>query len=170
MDPPMNVGDEAYFEAAAAGKLVVKKCGACGKAHHYPRTLCPFCFSDDLAWHDAKGTGTIYSYSVMRRGSPVPYCIAYVTLDEGVTMMTNLVDCDFNIVGGRQGPRHQAGGHHPHVADDRSSGEERRAPRVARTRREGEIVDDIGHPAGMHDAGGDRRDVRGKRRDIRLGA
>ena len=98
MDPPMNVGDEAYFGAAAAGKLVVKKCGACGKAHHYPRTLCPFCFSDDLAWHDAKGTGTIYSYSVMRRGSPVPYCIAYVALAEGVTMLTNIVDCDLDTV------------------------------------------------------------------------
>jgi uncharacterized OB-fold protein len=77
---------------------VVKKCGACGKAHHYPRTLCPFCFSDDVAWHDAKGTGTIYSYSVMRRGSPVPYCIAYVALAEGVTMLTNIVDCDLDTV------------------------------------------------------------------------
>ena len=98
MDPLMNVGDEAYFEAAAAGRLVVKKCGACGKAHHYPRTLCPFCFSDDVAWHDARGTGTIYSYSVMRRGCPVPYCIAYVALAEGVTMLTNIVDCDLDTV------------------------------------------------------------------------
>ena len=41
------------------------------------------------------GRGTIYSYSVMRR-VPVPYAIAYVTLDEGVTMMTNIVDCDLD--------------------------------------------------------------------------
>jgi uncharacterized OB-fold protein len=25
-----------------------------------------------------------------------PYAIAYVTLDEGVTMLTNLVECDFD--------------------------------------------------------------------------
>jgi uncharacterized OB-fold protein len=31
----------------------------------------------------------------MRRAE-VPYAIAYVTLDEGPTMMTNLVDCDFD--------------------------------------------------------------------------
>ena len=31
----------------------------------------------------------------MRR-VPEPYTIAYVTLDEGVTLMTNLVDCDFD--------------------------------------------------------------------------
>ena len=33
----------------------------------------------------------------MRRAQP-PYCIAFVTLDEGVTMMTNIVDCDFDQV------------------------------------------------------------------------
>ena len=33
----------------------------------------------------------------MRRAE-VPYAIAYVTLDEGVTMMTNLVDCDFDTL------------------------------------------------------------------------
>jgi uncharacterized protein len=33
----------------------------------------------------------------MRR-APVPYAIAYVTLAEGPTMMTNLVDCDFDAL------------------------------------------------------------------------
>ena len=61
--------------------------------HHYPRPICPFCFSDDTEWIESRGTGTIYSFSVTRL-SP-PYAIAYVTLDEGPTMMTNIVDCDF---------------------------------------------------------------------------
>ena len=60
--------------------------------------LCPFCLSPNVAWQDAKGTGTIYTYSVTRRAGPVPYCIAYVTLDEGVKMMTNIVDCDLDTV------------------------------------------------------------------------
>jgi uncharacterized OB-fold protein len=34
----------------------------------------------------------------MQRGNPNPYCIAYVTLDEGVTMMTQIVDCDLDEV------------------------------------------------------------------------
>jgi uncharacterized protein len=42
--------------------------------------------------------GTVYTYSVLRRGVPEPYCIAYVTLAEGVSMLTNLVDCDFDAV------------------------------------------------------------------------
>ena len=45
-----------------------------------------------------KARATIYTYSVTRRGGPVPYCIAYVTLDEGVKMMTNIVDCDLDTI------------------------------------------------------------------------
>ena len=97
-DPMLNVGDERYFEAAKEGKLLLKKCASCGQVHHFPRGICPFCFSSKVDWVEAKGTGTIYSYSVSRRAGPVPYCIAYVTLDEGVTMMTNIVDCDLDTV------------------------------------------------------------------------
>jgi uncharacterized protein len=97
-DPAMNPGDEQYFEGAAAGKLMLKKCNTCGDVHHYPRALCPFCFSDKVEWVEAKGTGEIYTYSVTRRGGPVPYCIAYVKLDEGVSMMTNIVDCDLDTI------------------------------------------------------------------------
>jgi len=97
-DPAMNPGDEPYFQAAAEGKLLIKKCNACGEVHHYPRALCPFCFSEKVEWVQAKGTGEIYTYSVTRRGGPVPYCIAYLTLDEGPKMMTNIVDTDLDTI------------------------------------------------------------------------
>ena len=86
-----------FWEAAAKGKLLVKSCTACGRAHHYPRPHCPFCGSDRTEWKESAGRGVIYSYSVMRRATP-PYVIAYVTLDEGPTMMTNLVDCDLDAL------------------------------------------------------------------------
>ena len=98
IEPAMNVGDKAYFDAAAEGKLLVKKCGDCGKHHHYPRAICPHCFSSRVDWTQARGGGTIYSFSVTRRAGPVPYCIAYVQLDEGPKMMTNIVDCDLDSV------------------------------------------------------------------------
>jgi uncharacterized OB-fold protein len=88
---------QPFWDAASGGRLLVKRCRACGEAHHYPRALCPFCFSDETEWQEASGRGTIYSYSVMRR-APEPYAIAYVTLEEGPTMMTNLVDCDFDAL------------------------------------------------------------------------
>jgi len=94
--PQPNLETQAFWDAAAEGKLLFKKCNACGEVHFYPRAHCPFCFSDQTAWQEASGQGTIYTYSVMRRGAPVPYAIAYVTLAEGPTMMTNIVDCDLD--------------------------------------------------------------------------
>jgi uncharacterized OB-fold protein len=91
--PPVNAENQRYFDASARGTLLIGHCNECGRPHFYPRSLCPFCFSDRTDWLPAAGTGTIYSYSTSHRGVPVPYTIAYVTLDEGVTMMTNLVDC-----------------------------------------------------------------------------
>jgi uncharacterized OB-fold protein len=93
--PEPNAESKAYWDAAAAGRLLIRECGACGRLHHYPRALCPFCFADVTEWQTASGNGTIYSYSVMRRAES-PYAIAYVSLAEGVTMLTNIVDCDFD--------------------------------------------------------------------------
>src|SRR3954469_5179726 len=90
--PAVSAETQAYWDAAAKGKLLVRKCTSCGQLHHYPRTICPFCFSDKTEWVEASGKGTIYSYSVMRR-APVPYAMAYVTLAEGPRMVTNIGVC-----------------------------------------------------------------------------
>jgi uncharacterized OB-fold protein len=84
---------QAFWSAADEGRLVVKKCNACGEVHHYPRDVCPHCLSTDTAWLQASGRGSIYSFSTMGKGDAA-YTLAFVTLDEGVTLMTNLVDCD----------------------------------------------------------------------------
>ena len=93
--PPVNPENKPFFDAAREGKLLLGKCSSCGGLHYYPRAICPFCFNEKIQWVEAKGKGTLYSYSVMRR-VPEPYAIAYVTLDEGVTMLTNMVDCDLD--------------------------------------------------------------------------
>ena len=95
--PAVNPEITPFFDGATQGKLMLKKCGACGQAHHYPRAICPFCGSERTEWMEASGQGTIYSYSVFRR-APIPYAIAYVTLAEGPTMMTNIVDCDLDAI------------------------------------------------------------------------
>ncbi len=95
--PPINPETQPFWDAAAEGRLLVKRCRSCGQVHYYPRAICPFCFADATEWLPASGLGTVYSYSVMRR-VPVPYAIAYVTLEEGVTMLTNIVDCDLDAI------------------------------------------------------------------------
>lgn len=92
--PIVNPESRPYWDAAAQRRLLFKHCRACGKDHFYPRTLCPFCFSDQTEWKEASGKGTIYSHSTMRRGAKVPFTLAYVTLAEGPRMLTNIVECD----------------------------------------------------------------------------
>ena len=97
---PANIIDpatEPFFAAAHKGVLRLRRCTDCKKPHWYPRPVCPFCMGD-TEWIDATGAGTIYSVSVTRRAGPIPYAIAYVTLDEGVTMLTNICDCDLDTL------------------------------------------------------------------------
>jgi uncharacterized protein len=96
--PPQPSPETApYWEAARQGRLLVKRCRACGEPHAYPRALCPFCFSEDTEWQDASGRGTVYSFSIMRRAK-VPYAVAYVTLAEGPTIISNIVEADFDTL------------------------------------------------------------------------
>ncbi len=93
--PVVNAESKAFCDAARQHRFLIPVCTACGKAHWYPRAICPFCAGDKMAWRQASGRGTIYTYSVMRRVKE-PYAIAHVTLAEGPTMLTNIVDCDFD--------------------------------------------------------------------------
>src|SRR5262249_31585347 len=90
---PPTPGSEPYWEGAKAGKLLVKWCRGCKKAPHDPLCVCPQSLSATLELREAEGTGEIYPYSIMRAAKPA-YVIAYVTLDEGVSMLTNIVDVD----------------------------------------------------------------------------
>ncbi|QFZ84007.1 DNA-binding protein [Variovorax paradoxus] len=96
--PIIDAATAPFWRAAAEGSLLIKHCPACGQTHWYPRSLCPYCMSDALEWQPACGLGTIYSVSVTRAANPAPYAIAYVRLDEGVTMLSNIVDCDLDTL------------------------------------------------------------------------
>lgn len=95
--PQTNPETEPFFAAARESRFIVRACRACGRVHWYPRAVCPFCASNDTEWRAASGLGTIYSFSPMRQAND-PYVVAYVTLDEGPTMLTNIVNCDADML------------------------------------------------------------------------
>src|SRR5215471_3503755 len=96
--PPVTPETKRFWDAAADGMLLYGWCNACKESHYFPRSLCPFCFSDDVIWKEASGRATIYTYSIMRRDQSLPYVIAYVTLDEGPSLLTNIVDSKIDEV------------------------------------------------------------------------
>jgi uncharacterized protein len=93
--PEVSPETEDFWAGANDSRLFVGRCGRCGEIYYYPRALCPFCLSADTRLEQALGEGRIYSFSVMRV-APIPYVIALVSLAEGPTMMTNIVECDLD--------------------------------------------------------------------------
>lgn len=89
-----------FWEATRQHKLILQTCNACERPIHYPRIACPHCGADDLGWREASGRGSIYSYTVVESNAPsafvadMPYVVAVIRLEEGVQMLSNVVDCD----------------------------------------------------------------------------
>ncbi|SEG75019.1 Zn-ribbon domain-containing OB-fold protein [Marinobacterium lutimaris] len=86
---------ERFWEAANQGRFMLQRCCDTGKAFFYPRAHSPFTGRNHCEWFEASGRGTLYSFSVLPRAKP-PYCIAYVELEEGPIILTNIVGADFD--------------------------------------------------------------------------
>lgn len=97
--PAPNPTTQPFWDGAKARKLMLQRDRSTGRAFFYPRALAPGTLSDDPEWFEASGKGTVYSYTVDRRGTAAafaakaPYVIAIVELDEGPHMTTNIVEC-----------------------------------------------------------------------------
>jgi uncharacterized OB-fold protein len=97
--PHRNPETAEFWDACAEGRLVLPRCDDCGDLFWYPRLVCPVCGSQSVTYTEVSGRGTIYARAVMRRGDGpyrevAPYVLAMVQLEEGPTMMTNIVGAD----------------------------------------------------------------------------
>jgi uncharacterized protein len=97
--PQPDHASEHYWRSAADGTLVLQRCTSCHQFQFYPRSLCAQC-AGATEWVEATGRGTLYTYTVIRQNrsaafsSLSPYTVGIVELDEGVRMMSNIVECD----------------------------------------------------------------------------
>ncbi len=95
--PVPSLETRPYWEGCKAHELRIQKCAACGQHQFYPRLYCAKCFSDRVEWVRASGRGKVATFTIVRRpvspafADEVPYVVALVTLEEGPTMMTNIV-------------------------------------------------------------------------------
>ena len=98
--PIVNPDSQAYWDGARNGRLMIRKCKACGVLHFLPRYLCPSCWSTDLEWIQSSGRGTVHSFTIIRRAplpaftDRVPYVVALIELEEGPRMMANILGED----------------------------------------------------------------------------
>jgi len=93
--PPATALTQPYWDGCNAGELRLQQCRACNRHQFYPRNFCSHCGGRELDWVPASGTGTIASFTVVRRGIskayPAPYIVALIDLQEGPRMMSNII-------------------------------------------------------------------------------
>ncbi|MGH8011124.1 MAG: Zn-ribbon domain-containing OB-fold protein [Candidatus Binataceae bacterium] len=97
--PHLDEENRPWWEALKRHELYIQKCRDCGELRYYPRALCTNCLSSRVEWIRCGGGGKIYTFTVTNQNQgagfrdSLPYVMAYVELDEGLRMLTNIVDC-----------------------------------------------------------------------------
>ncbi len=102
IEHPKPVADwetRGYWEGAGRHELVLQRCRGCGTVQHRPRALCATCLGPDIEHFVASGRGSVWTFTVTEQNQvppfreAVPYVLAYVELEEGPRLLTNVVGC-----------------------------------------------------------------------------
>ncbi|MDD3885211.1 MAG: OB-fold domain-containing protein [Gallionella sp.] len=95
--PPITAETAEYWASCARHELQIQRCLECGTCQFFPRIMCTACSGKSLRWVRASGRGQVKSFTIVRRAvseayaAEVPYVVALVELEEGPTMMSNVV-------------------------------------------------------------------------------
>ena len=100
-----------FWEATKQQQLRFQECEECGEVVFYPRAHCTTCLGRSLRWRASRGEGVIYTWSVVRQSyhpffrSRVPYAVAWIDLDEGPRLLSNVVGVEDPAADVRVGQR-----------------------------------------------------------------
>lgn len=98
--PVVQPWTEEFWKATKKHELFIQKCLGCDSLIFYPRKYCPECWSSNLGWQQASGRAKVNTFTITRDMvepkfmADLPYVLAMVDLEEGVRMMTRIVECD----------------------------------------------------------------------------
>jgi uncharacterized OB-fold protein len=101
-DPAADQRTQPFWDAAKDEQLVAPRCANCEAFRMPPTIFCPVCMSTDIEYIPLPGTGTVYSFTVVRTASipafegHVPFIPAAIDADEapGMRFVSNIVDSE----------------------------------------------------------------------------
>lgn len=104
-DVEPNHENQRFWDALHADRIELPFCASCNSLVWYPRAICPTCHNVVNRWTVLPGTGSVYSYTIVAKGTgrwkeAGPYVAAYVQLDSGIDgvdgprVLTNVVGDD----------------------------------------------------------------------------
>jgi uncharacterized OB-fold protein len=85
-----------FHELLATGTLHLQHCDACDRWWYPAKLLCPGGADHDLQWRPARGTGSLFSWTVTHQAlhpafaADVPYVTALVAMDDGPRLVGRL--------------------------------------------------------------------------------
>lgn len=101
--PTITSEARPFWEGAAKQQLLMQCCLDCSAYIWTPRPSCFECGSENIQWQELSGRGEVYSFTVIRQvvgraasqafEKDIPYVIAWIDLDEGPRMITNVIGC-----------------------------------------------------------------------------
>ena len=96
--PLITASNKAFWDAAKKHELVAYKCLNCGAL--YSQAIdCVSCDSPRMDWVKVSGRGEVFTFCIYHQAfhpawkDDIPYNVAYVKLDEGPLLLTNIVGC-----------------------------------------------------------------------------
>lgn len=97
---PLMAGmTKQFYGFCKQRELRFQRCRRCGRWRHVPREMCAACGSWDWEWAKSSGRGRVFTWTVAARPmhpafmENVPYAAVVVEMEEGVRIVTTLVDC-----------------------------------------------------------------------------
>jgi uncharacterized OB-fold protein len=103
--PAPDADSRPFWDGCRDHKLMVQRCTECETFRFPPHRFCPHCRSEQREWVEASGKGEVFSWIVVVHPVPrevyagdVPYVVSLINLDEGVRIVSNIIDCDPHAV------------------------------------------------------------------------
>jgi len=96
---PTDRDDVQFWAALQNGTLSIQQCASCATLRHPPRPQCARCGATRHEWRPVSGAGEVWSFTVIYPptlpafADRTPYNAVVVRLDEGVFLVSNLVEC-----------------------------------------------------------------------------
>jgi uncharacterized OB-fold protein len=83
-----------FYEGIKNSRLLVAKCGRCGRLHHPPGPMCPMCHGNQWLVHESNGRGIVYSFTIHYHPPippfSIPHAMALVDMEEGFRFFADI--------------------------------------------------------------------------------
>lgn len=98
--PEFRPETKPFWDSCKNHELLLPKSKETNKFFFYPRAFSPGDDMSEVVWEKASGKAKVWTYSIHHMGptkaykNDGAYVVALVETEEGVKMMTNIINCD----------------------------------------------------------------------------